>query len=334
MAEKSEQESTSGAVEHGEGQNGGADFAALAPDLTKRIGTILEAVQREADKMLDQAREEAKRESEKVLAQARQAREAAKREADKTLAAAREEAKRESQKVLTQAREARAGAKQEAEKTLAGAREQAKTEAEKTREQAKTEAEKTLAGAREQAKMEAEKTLAGAREAAKREADKTLAGAREEAKRRVEEGRSQAEGLLAERRRRLSELSDSLLERGEHLVSQLEETEAVRERFERLMGGLGEAADRLAAEVEPGRAPAATQAGPAGGAAPDDQVWIDARQAAMQMAAAGATRGEVDAHLRDALGVADPAPVLDQIFGADTSEAAKVPWAIASAGSG
>lgn len=38
----------------------GGDFAALAPDLTKRIGTILEAVQREADKMLDEARGEAR----------------------------------------------------------------------------------------------------------------------------------------------------------------------------------------------------------------------------------------------------------------------------------
>ena len=42
----------------------GGDFAALAPDLTRRIGSILDAVQREADKMLAEARREAQQQIE------------------------------------------------------------------------------------------------------------------------------------------------------------------------------------------------------------------------------------------------------------------------------
>src|SRR3954468_2389572 len=38
------------------------EFASLAPELSRRIGAILDTIQREADKMLDQARVEAQRE--------------------------------------------------------------------------------------------------------------------------------------------------------------------------------------------------------------------------------------------------------------------------------
>ena len=39
----------------------GQEFASLAPELSRRIGAILDTIQREADKMLDQARLEAQR---------------------------------------------------------------------------------------------------------------------------------------------------------------------------------------------------------------------------------------------------------------------------------
>ena len=39
----------------------GQEFASLAPELSRRIGAILDRIQREADKMLDQARLEAQR---------------------------------------------------------------------------------------------------------------------------------------------------------------------------------------------------------------------------------------------------------------------------------
>jgi hypothetical protein len=58
---------------------------------------------------------------------------------------------------------------------------------------------------------------------------------------------------------------------------------------------------------------------------------VEARQAAIHMAAAGSTRGQVEAQLRDFLAVSDPAALLDQVFGAGSAAEARVPWAIAPA---
>ena len=49
------------------------------------------------------------------------------------------------------------------------------------------------------------------------------------------------------------------------------------------------------------------------------------------MAAAGNTRGQVEAQLRDFLGVPEPAQLLDQVFGAGSAADSRVPWAIAPA---
>jgi hypothetical protein len=62
-----------------------------------------------------------------------------------------------------------------------------------------------------------------------------------------------------------------------------------------------------------------------------DRAWVEARQAAIHMAAAGNTRGQVETQLRDFLGVADPGVLLDQVFGAATDADSRVPWAIAPA---
>jgi hypothetical protein len=62
-----------------------------------------------------------------------------------------------------------------------------------------------------------------------------------------------------------------------------------------------------------------------------DRAWVEARQAAIHMAAAGSTRGQVDTQLRDFLGVARPEPLLDQVFGAGSEPDTRVPWAIAPA---
>jgi hypothetical protein len=45
------------------------------------------------------------------------------------------------------------------------------------------------------------------------------------------------------------------------------------------------------------------------------------------MAASGKTRYEVEAHLRDSLGVAAPGQILDEVFGPGTAGDARVPWA-------
>jgi hypothetical protein len=62
-----------------------------------------------------------------------------------------------------------------------------------------------------------------------------------------------------------------------------------------------------------------------------DRAWVEARQAAIHMAAAGNTRGQVEVQLRDFLGVAEPGALLDQVFGAGSEADARVPWAIAPA---
>jgi hypothetical protein len=162
-------------------------------------------------------------------------------------------------------------------------------------------------------------------EAVQREADKMLDEARGEARRRVDTGRRQADGLLADRRRRIAELSDTLIERTESVVAQLEETQLVRDSFGRLLQALAESADRLTEEVVAAPEP---QSGPPP-PPPADRPWIEARQAAIRMAAAGNTRAQVETHLRGVLSVPDSTALLDQVFGAATAGEARVPWAMA-----
>lgn len=53
---------------------------------------------------------------------------------------------------------------------------------------------------------------------------------------------------------------------------------------------------------------------------------------AMQMAGAGSTRGQVSSHIREALGVDDPTPILNGIFGADSPEDTRAAWTRPKAG--
>jgi outer membrane biosynthesis protein TonB len=52
-----------------------------------------------------------------------------------------------------------------------------------------------------------------------------------------------------------------------------------------------------------------------------------ARLVAIQMAAAGSTRAEVESHIGGALGLAHPSPILDEIFGKGAPPDATVSWA-------
>ena len=52
----------------------------------------------------------------------------------------------------------------------------------------------------------------------------------------------------------------------------------------------------------------------------------DARMVAIQMAAAGVTRGSVRAHLIRGLGIANVEPILDELFGPGTGDHSTVPW--------
>jgi outer membrane biosynthesis protein TonB len=63
---------------------------------------------------------------------------------------------------------------------------------------------------------------------------------------------------------------------------------------------------------------------PSAGAGPDQA--LGARLVALQMAVAGGNRGEVEAHLRRAFELADPAAILDDIFGSGTDSQKRVVW--------
>jgi hypothetical protein len=73
--------------------------------------------------------------------------------------------------------------------------------------------------------------------------------------------------------------------------------------------------------------PGAAPDRPTGLAAQDWRSLERAQVVAIQMAAEGSTRGEVEVHLRHSLGVADPRTVLDEVFGAGSAADAHVPWA-------
>ena len=45
------------------------------------------------------------------------------------------------------------------------------------------------------------------------------------------------------------------------------------------------------------------------------------------MAAAGSTRAQIESHIRETVGVADPSPILDDVFGPGAPPDATVPWA-------
>jgi len=218
--------------------------------------------------------------------------------------------------------------------------------------------------------------------------------AEEEATRIVEDATRDADAYLEERRRRISELSDSVVERAEKIVARLDRAEDVRRQLQGLADALGESAEELALELKdqpapqapapqaaPGEEPAAAAAPtPSGGVEPpapaaseesvapatgepeppgspaagpedasevvqlseaagaqpapeapteerrepDDQ--LSARLVALQMAVAGGNRGDVDAHLRQTFGIADPSSILDDVFGPGSDPEKRVAW--------
>lgn len=256
-------------------------------------------------------------------------------------------------------------------------------------------------------------------DAVEREAARLREEARVEAGAYLDNARRRADGLVAERQRRIGEISDELIAKSEAVIARLDDAAPVRMGFENLVRALGDAAERLAREAEgtaaefepppfgatavaqpyvPAQPPVAPQqqqqpqhapaphpqhqllpqqhqhsaqpmvhhppepsyqpqhepqqpstpayGGPAYGGSPHPARspaapgWQsaapasgqgaaggdEARMVAIQMAASGATRGAVREHLQRTLGLAQPAPVLDEVFGPGSGEDAQVPW--------
>jgi hypothetical protein len=196
-------------------------------------------------------------------------------------------------------------------------------------------------------------------EAVEREVAALRADAREEARRYMEQARRRADELVAERQRRISELSDELMARAESLLTPLDTAEPVLAAFEDLVTALGDAAERVAREAAesqssaarpltpPAAAPAprrstppppvppptppTPEAGPLPGAdqPPTHRFRREngAQVVAIQMAGSGSSRADVESHIRETLGVEDPEPLLDEIFGPGTPGHARVEWA-------
>jgi hypothetical protein len=65
---------------------------------------------------------------------------------------------------------------------------------------------------------------------------------------------------------------------------------------------------------------------PAANGTPDNAVPSAARLVAIEMAVGGSSRAEVDEHLRTRLGVADPDPLLDDVFGVASHAGSRLAW--------
>lgn len=86
-----------------------------------------------------------------------------------------------------------------------------------------------------------------------------------EAQRRLRRAQAEADALVEQRRRRIGEVSDRILELGETLAGRLADADEVRGQFDIFVQALGKASDRLAREAPPAAA-SAPVATPADGA--------------------------------------------------------------------
>ena len=238
-------------------------------------------------------------------------------------------------------------------------------------------------------------------DAAEREVSEIRKRARDEALRYMEYARRRADGLIAERQLKISQLSGDLIQRAEHLLAEVESAEPLREALDELVRKLAETAEGLTREAgslddfvpppfgeaaaetpaprpSPGPAPVPDPAPPSGPPPPPTPLpeppeppdpgppagaaWPQAVQPAastprppeaapkptgpaterrdpgkpsadgahllaIQMAAAGSTRAQIESHIRETVGVADPRPILDDVFGPGAPPDATVPWA-------
>src|SRR5204863_70759 len=65
----------------------------------------------------------------------------------------------------------------------------------------------------------------------------------------VEDAKQDADAYLHERKRRISELSDTVVERAEKIVVRLDRAEEVRRQLQGLADALGESAEELAVDL-------------------------------------------------------------------------------------
>ena len=129
--------------------------------------------------------------------------------------------------------------------------------------------------------------------------------AEEEATRIVEDATRDADAYLEERRRRIAELSDTVVERAEKIVAKLDRAEDVRKQLQGLADALGESAEELAVDLRNQVPPVAPR--PAEGVAPPGEATgLEAAVGPEAVAEAGAT--EIAEPLDEQAPPAEPEP--------------------------
>lgn len=108
----------------------------------------------------------------------------------------------------------------------------------------------TPAGPGSAAAPEISRRVGSILDAVEREATRLREEARVEAAGYLDNARRRADGLVAERQRRISELSDELVAKSEAVIARLDDAAPVRQGFENLVRALGDAAERLAREAD------------------------------------------------------------------------------------
>jgi hypothetical protein len=99
----------------------------------------------------------------------------------------------------------------------------------------------------------AESAATAIRHEAEQQAQIKRRAAEAERQRYIEQAKAEAEALLEERMKRISELSDSLIEGAEAILMRIEGAQEVKRQLEAMVHALADAAEELAAESERGR---------------------------------------------------------------------------------
>jgi hypothetical protein len=99
----------------------------------------------------------------------------------------------------------------------------------------------------------AESAATAIRHEAEQQAQIKRRAAEAEHQRYLEEAKAEAEALLEERMKRISELSDSLIEGAEAILMRIDGAQEVKRQLETMVHALARAAEELAAESEHGR---------------------------------------------------------------------------------
>jgi hypothetical protein len=100
----------------------------------------------------------------------------------------------------------------------------------------------------------AEAAASAIRHEAEQQAQMRRRAAEADVLRYTDEKKREADDLLAQRLRQISEVSDALIGRAESIVAQLDEADTMKRQVQSLVSALGDAAEQLAKEMsEPGR---------------------------------------------------------------------------------